>query len=467
MSFRKRDCAIVAGAALCMFSTTASAVETAFQASIKIGPIPFGANLDEIKASTPGVDWKIEEASEFTGAPLKIAAQDVFDFGGRRVSVQARKDYYDWHVGLKASAHADSAVDCEQAGLQWLASVEGGVGALAADTPARTPRKAMQASWTASQSDGGAFVVMPIKGARKSSGARGEWISFGEGSSALYHASGKSGAYIPRKALATKKPDRFAIQTRRETSQFEVSAYAGYDVSRPGVCSLYATYIGWAKKPALSMISYDPSNIVRTMSIGERHRLIKGLPLPKEGVLVKVNCSVSRQTGETLVCRESESMPIDLAINNAASRIAGAMAFDMTGVDRDDPQEMIIEIPVLVSPDDVRSEEFCTRPRVMLSDVSFSATPRVNEYDDAYPISAKQKGVSARTTAVCEVQSDGSLICLTGWVEQSDGKSDFHEEFAHAAEKLLPKFTAAPNLANGQASIGAVFDVGVVFRLEE
>ena len=112
------------------------------------------------------------------------------------------------------------------------------------------------------------------------------------------------------------------------------------------------------QRPPFEALAYDESRIVRRMSIGDRHRLASRLQLPADAIVVPQQCQVSRQTGAVLVCHPGANATADPDVLNVAGRYAGAMAFDLSGLDRDDPQAVLVEIPVRVARSDVRPLSF-------------------------------------------------------------------------------------------------------------
>ncbi len=105
-------------------------------------------------------------------------------------------------------------------------------------------------------------------------------------------------------------------------------------------------------------VTYDESRVVRRMSIGDRHRLASQLNLAADEIVVPQQCQVSRQAGAVLVCHPGANATADPDIKGVAGRYAGAMAFDLSGLDRDDSQPVLVEIPVRIARSDVRPLSF-------------------------------------------------------------------------------------------------------------
>ena len=295
---------------------------------------------------------------------------------------------------------------------------------------------------------------------------QGETLHFGRGSTARFLALDDRSRPIARKKVARSKVDRLSVSAGLEADKLDLDAYAAYDARNAANCLLSITAIGWRERPPFSVITFDEKKIVRRMNIGDRHRLAGTLHLPAAGVTVPVQCQVSRRSGKVLTCQPRADATVAPEVVAVAGRYAGALAFDMSGLDRDDPQPVLIEIPVRVAPEDVRSLAFAG-PLLPMSDVNFEAVPPAREVQFAYPINARRKGVAARVETTCQVQSDGSLVCRTPIVHQRDGLADFRADFQRAVEKLLPMYRAAPTLKDGRPSAGVAFGMAVAFELGE
>jgi hypothetical protein len=142
------------------------------------------------------------------------------------------------------------------------------------------------------------------------------------------------------------------------------------------------------------------------------------------------------------------------------------MTFDMSGLDRDDPQTVLVEIPVRVARSDVRP---LALPSSLLpiSQVEFVTAPSAKDLKDVFPWKALRAGVGAEVTVGCGIQDDGSLICITLGVRPQDGGDQFRADFARAVEKLVPLYRAAPQLRDGKPSAGAAFAMAVGFKVSE
>lgn len=396
---------------------------------IQLGPIRFGMSLDEMQAAVPGARWEVTTRSKFTGRAFNVVAADAFDFGGRRMEVRARDEKYDRDVVLTSRTTEPDVQSCERAGLAFLGALEQAAGQLQGD-----------------------------------SSAYGELVPFGNGSTALFTAFDPRSRLLARKSLGRAQVDRMGLAAKREMQRLEVKGQVSYDARGAGNCVTTATVMGWREHPPLAVMAYDERKVVRRMSIGDRHRLASTVVLPDESVLVPQQCQVSRQTGSVLMCQARGDGAASADVASVAGRYAGAMAFDTSSLDRDDPEPVLVEIPVRVARTDVRPLGF-SAPLLPMSEVAFDASPSAKEIQQVFPWKALRSGVGAQVDAACQVQSDGSLVCRTLAVRQHDGRNDQAVDFERALEKLLPLYRAAPALKNGQPSADAVFGMGMKFEV--
>ena len=412
---------------------TASAAEIpdAPVPAVRLGPIRFGMTLAEIQAAVPGANWEITSKSKFTSRPFVIVAKDALDYGGWRMKVEARQEKYDRHVEMSSRQTVADAAACEQAGLALFAELERGAGTLQA----------------------GRIVY-------------GEAVSFGSDSTALFTAFDARSNQLPRKSLARGKVERMGLATKREDRQLEVKGHVGFNARQPDNCSASVIVIGWRERPPPEVIAYDEKKVVGRMSVGDRHRLASTLNFTSDSVVVPQQCEVSRQSGKVMLCRPLDHAAIDPALANVSGRYAGAMTFDMSGLDRDDPQNVLVEIPVRIARSDVRP---LALPSSLLpiSQVEFVSAPSAKDLKDAFPWKALRAGVGAEVTVGCGIQDDGSLICVTLGVQPQEGGDQLRTEFERAAEKLVPLYRAAPKLRDGQPSAGAAFAMALGFKVSE
>ncbi|MFN0182425.1 MAG: hypothetical protein ACKVQR_01275 [Aquabacterium sp.] len=400
--------------------------------SIRLGPIDLNMRIPEIRQALPDAAWRTVSRSSYSGRETRIAADDAIDLGGRRLKVEVRDQPYEWDVILSARFTEPDAAACEQAGLAVLTALEAGTG--------------------------------PLQDAGRGEGER---ISFGRASTASFSAFEGRREAVARRHVTRTQVHTMVLSAQLQAPEREVKAYAAFDARNPQNCLVSITALGWQRRPPMQTLAYDESKVRKRMSIGDRHRLASGLALPADGIQVPMQCQVSRQSGQVMLCNALGTSVQPPAITNVAGRYAGAMAFDMTGVDRDDPQPMLMDIPLWVRPQDARPLDFAEATVLAMSAAAITDMPAAKDIRHAFPIRALRKGVGARVESRCQVQADGSLVCLLPTVEQTDGQSDFVAEFAQAASQLVPQIRVGAALNDGSASAGRVLAVLVRFKVED
>lgn len=396
---------------------------------IRFGPLTVGMSVAAARAALPQAAWKVGWASPVTGRVSRLSAPEALEFGGRRMNVDVRDEYYDWHLELTARSTEAHVQACEQAGLAMLTALEQAVGPLQAE---RNPG--------------------------------GEVLAFGTGSQAMWRAVQDPGEVLSRRQAASTRVDRMSLGARRLFDRLEVKGQVGFEARQAQNCSFFAIAIGWRPRPAPEVLAWDPARVRERMTIGERHRLAAGLNLPPEGVAVRLRCEVQRQSGLVGSCQ-----PVDPAAQapeflRLAQRHAARMVLDMSGQDRDDPQPMVTELPVTLTPGDRRPLDFGP-PTVPMSGVRFVGQPDGKALRSAYPFRAQRQGVGAVVDLACQVQTDGTLVCLPAQAAGREALGPLAVEFERAAETLAADYRSAPELADGRPSAGVVIGLRVRFAM--
>jgi hypothetical protein len=395
---------------------------------VQFGPIRFGMSVAQIRSAVPDAHWEVTSKSPFTGRPFGLVAKRALDYGGWRMNIGVRDEKYDRHVELSSRMTVPDAAACEKAGIGLFTALEDSAGPLVANDD-------------------------PL----------GESFAFGSGSTALFNGYDARSKRLRRSRVAGGRIDRFGMVTRRDAERLAVRGQVGFDARSAENCSAEVIAIGWRERPPFEVMPYDENKVVGRMSIGDRHRLASTLNFSSDAVVVKRQCEVSRQSGKVLTCQAADGA-VDPAFANVSGRYAGGMTFDMSGLDRDDPQTVLVEIPVRIARSDVRP--FVPPASLLpLSQVEFATTPSPRDFRDAFPWDALRAGVGADVSVGCRIQDDGSLVCATLGVRPQEGGDPFRAGFERAAERLVPLYRAAPRLKDGTPSADAAFAMGVQFKV--
>lgn len=401
---------------------------------VRWGPLTVGMTVDEARAALPQADWKVGWASPLTGRVTRLSARDALDFGGRRMNVELRDERYDWHLELTARSSEPGHAACEQAGLAMLLALEQSVG--------------------------------PLQAAREPGS---ELLPFGHGSQATWRAVQDPGEVLSRRQAAGTRVDRLGLSARRQFDRLEVRGQASFDARQPQNCSLLAIAIGWRPRPEPEVLAWDPARVRGRMSIGERHRLAASVALPAEGVTVRLRCEANRQTGGVGSCQPVDPAAQPPELQRLAQRHAARLVLDMQGQDRDDPQGMLVEVPVPLHPSDRRPLDFGP-PTLPASGLDLVARPSAEAQRRAYPLRAQRQGVAASVELACQVQADGTLVCQPARVgppAERERLGPLALEFERAAETLAADYRAGPTTQDGRPSAGLVIGLVVRFAMAD
>jgi hypothetical protein len=200
---------------------------------------------------------------------------------------------------------------------------------------------------------------------------------------------------------------------------------------------------------------------VREASIAERHLVhapLAGRPGP--AIDVELGCEIDRRSGWALGCGVVRPDDLDFETERVAIDLTRLVAYDVSGVDRDDPQNMRGPVRVRVDPAARRPLDFLAVPRTPLDDVEFLERPnpeaarvvsRVLRQDED-----EETGVEV--PLVCRIETDGSLICVD---PQGAPEPERRAVVATASRVAATAYRAAPALRGGAASAGKVVELAV------
>jgi hypothetical protein len=132
------------------------------------------------------------------------------------------------------------------------------------------------------------------------------------------------------------------------------------------------------------------------------------------------------------------------------------MTYDMSGVDRDDPQPMRGTLRVRVDPADRKPIDFLTAPRTPLAEVEFIERPDPEAAREVSAVLGLPDESSEPVPLTCRIEEDGSLLCA-----DASGSTDpeLARVAAGAARVVATSYRAAPKLRSGGPSSGRVVDL--------
>jgi hypothetical protein len=102
---------------------------------------------------------------------------------------------------------------------------------------------------------------------------------------------------------------------------------------------------------------------------------------------------------------------VSLEQEQVAYNLARLVAYDMSAVDRDDPQAMRGTLRVRVDPAARRPVDFLASPRTPLAEIEFAEQPDPERAYILPPMLGDERAPTVQVLLTCRVESDGSLIC--------------------------------------------------------
>ncbi|HET8698700.1 MAG TPA: hypothetical protein VFO94_14505, partial [Gammaproteobacteria bacterium] len=259
--------------------------------------------------------------------------------------------------------------------------------------------------------------------------------------------------------------------TRRQHSDedsisFE-STYSRED-TKHAVCESRTALEHRPPRPRSEPLEFSPSLVQSGVSVATKHHSLDGLEPPTEAVTVGVDCTVSRLSGE-MACTPRVDDPRSTGpYARVAALRASSMALDPAGFDPDNPVPLMTSFDVTIAPEDRRPLDFGNGPFVPLAGVRWLYVPAKADLERFYPTRMLERGFERLVSVACQIQSDGSTICMA--IDPPPGPEsklplDAFEAFSDAAVRIMRAYTAAPTLVSGAPSAGTVVRGQVDFRL--
>lgn len=428
--------------------------QTVQAAPLGIGPLRLGMTLDEVKTAMPAAAWRDTLVSSFSGRAFGAYGDDPVEIEGLSFEVQALSHYYQFELGLDAAVATGNAAACERTALDWLARVESQAGPFSGAAPRVDPGEPGRLQWHVQQGAGGSVSVVPGMSVGTPSRVEGESVKFGSASTALVEAFDRQ--YRPRARAGllggTAPFMKLSTSNRRGQERIDVVAEFGAvappgegaagDTPRPD-CAIHVKLERFVVPPVPAPFVVADHAPKHPLTLALRHLAYP----PDAGVLdapvdVEFQCDVSRQMGWVENCGLLRPENLSPPLENAALTMVRALAFDMSGVDRDDPQLLRGPVTVRLEPGDRRPLDFLQVPRTPVSDVVWVEQPG--------PDAAPEAMVDV--TVACRILADGSLLCTGAGAEPA------HLQ-ARARRIAGTEYRSADKLRTGQPSEGRVIDL--------
>jgi hypothetical protein len=429
----------------------------AAQALPAIGPFRLGMSLAEVRAAVPPLEWQDVMVSRLTGRVFSIRSDGTVPIAGVEFGVEALAHYYEHRLQLDGARDVADAAACERAGLALLAAIEAQAGPFTSAAPRITPASGGGLYWQTQRSESGSITVVPTPAPGTPARTDGETLTFGQGSTVLVEAFDEQ--YRPRVKRLGGPPDFLQMTARNRGDRHEVQVEIAFGGAGGSACAMRLDLRSWVQPPLPQAFDTSTAKLVREGSIAERHLVhapLAGRPGP--AVDVELGCEIDRRSGWALGCGVVRPDDLGFEAERVAIDLTRLVAWDVSGVDRDDPQNMRGTLHVRIDPTARQPLDFLAAPRTPLDDVEFLERPdpeaaRVVSRqlrDDEHPF--------VDVPLLCRIEADGSLICVD---PQGSTEPERRAVVATAVRIAATAYRVAPALRGGAPSAGKVVDLAV------
>lgn len=427
-----------------------------------IGRFHVGMTFDDARAAAAGVAWEPGEVSVFTRKTLSIVGAGAETLGGLAHDVVVAPGYYG-HYTLRLVHRADvaDAAECERMAVSIVADLEQRFGAFAPWGAERPTVTTKMPSFQSQRLPGGALVVLPVPGSGIDVNDVSPRVSAGASSAIEFDV--RRGRKDPQERTGTTHRE----QSDEDSIDF-ASSYSRED-AKHAVCESRTVIEHHSPLPASEPLAFDPALVQQDVSIATKHHSLDGVDAPTEPVPVGVDCNVSRLSGG-MSCIPHDANVLGTAAGYArvAARRASSMVLDPASLDPDNPVPLATSFEVTIEPGDRRPLDFGNGPFVQTRDVRWQLVPARGDLERFYPTKTLEAGFERVVTVACQIQADGSTICMAiDPPPEPDSKMPLNafEAFSDAAVRIMRAYTAGPTLVSGAQAAGAVVRGQVDFRL--
>lgn len=479
------------------------------------GPLQVGMSLEELRAATPGVEWSASNLLKYSGRPTEFRA-DTVPVADRAFTARiAARHHGAYSLSLEHVYAAPDADHCEQTARAIFAVIEPQTGPMhppgtmisGEEAEAIGARSTVKLSQVLSMANYKPISRAKLKGKQP---AR-RWLR----ATTSRRDVSSSRLVVFEDETAGQNKASFSMDYEQEAANesCRIRLEAARSPSFPPLQTLAFNTVPAAQSPSISRRHFELS------------RLAISVTLPDSGIELNVRCKVDRDSGRTRDCSPtapgtpipglvasppvnatSANPPVVVGIGtpatggleaprpgngslaastvrvppppppltpdalaskarNTATRLARAYQFDMSqlaGLDRDDPQPVLVDIPVRMTPADIR-ELTATDRAVPLTQAGIRWATRAPAHvlEQLYPKRALRREEQTNVVLVCEVQDDLSAVCAPA--AQSPRPSP---DFEWAALEILTYYRAEPKSAAGTPSAGSLFLQNLQFKLQ-
>jgi hypothetical protein len=416
-------------------------------------------SLEEIRAAAPQVEWRNVMVSPFTGRVFSMRSDDTIPIAGVEFEVAAMAHYYEHELRLEGARRVADAAECERVGLDVLAAIEPQAGPFSSFPPVGTPPSGGGLYWQTQRSANGSVMVVPTPAAGTPGRTDGETLVFGNGSTVLVEAF--DGQYRPRPRVKRfgGPPAYLRMSAHHLGDWREVRAEVDYGGSGNTNCAMHVELRTWTLPPLPQAFDTAKAQLTREASMAERHLVhgpVAGQSMP--ALDVELACDIERRSGWTQRCGVVRPDTISPAQEKVAQDLARLLAYDMSAVDRDDPQPMRGTVRVRVDPAARKPIDFLAAPRTPFADIEFLEQPDQEAARQVAQFMGKEEETVVDVPLACRIEADGSLLCADPQGAADPGRAAVTVTAARVAAQ---EYRAAPSLRNGGPSAGAVFDFAV------
>lgn len=429
----------------------------AADAPLQVGPFTIGMSLEEARAAAPQLAWEEAERSAYSGRVLALAANDALMLGGLPHKVTVRPGYHGgYELALEARPSVTRAAECDAAVLAVAAEAEPWIGKLngvdaAAYQDPSPPRSGLR--WESRRGPDGNLSVVPVPDYAFSSrpAPKGN-VKVGKRSTLLLvtRLDGPKPGDEPDERVGEAEGERGSL-TLFVRSRFQRQDSGGHE------CKLRTVLRRSAQMPAPREVDLATLRLIAGDTIGLRHHSLDGLPAPSHALGFELACAINRREGR-LWCQPPRKQDADAYLAALLMR-AGALRLEPGQVDPDDPAQLLTSFALALRPEDRRPLDFLARPRVAASMLRWQYQPTSDDVPAGNP---QVEFAGERVEVVCQVQEDHSLVCMDSAGAAQSGETRSARAARHAI-RLISRYIAAPTLADGQPSPGAVFSTAVEF----